>query len=781
MEPSSLQRVLVVNDVPMIRAAVEAHVRALGAAEVLSAGDGLEALEILAAESVQLVVSDLHMPSLDGFQLCRVMRSLPPLKEIPVVLLSATYREFVANRLAREVAADAFVHWPCTREELRRAIEEAASGKLAAGGDARILVVEDDEAMRDALVTVLRKARLDAMGVADGETAIDQGRAWTPDLVLCDYMMPKVDGKAVLAWYREHRSDTPVIIMTAYGSEQLAVELMKMGAFDYLTKPVELRSIVALCRSALERDGLRKVTHDFEDLLGELRRSERAWERTFESVDELILVVDEHSRVVLANPSMLSRLPAHLAQPRGLSAAEILYGEHGRTQDPLSAARALGRTCAEECKLPGLGDGFFRVSVTPYLGDLGQFEGATIVIRDVTAERSERQQILVNEKMATIRRLAAGIAHEINNPAGFVLLNLQHLGTLLDELRALVPSVPEGKRSPAVLVSEMRALVPESLVGIERIRDLTRQLRVLAPGATGARRLVDLNEVVRAATSTIRQDLFKRARVALALGQIPTCDADPGRLGEVVTHLLLNAADAIPEGSPDDNTIRITTTAPDGRVQLVVEDTGCGIPEDIVTRIFEPFFTTKAHEGHKGLGLALCFETIERHGGEIRVESAPGQGSRFIVLLPAAARPPEVHEEPPPVAAPRKLRVLLIDDEDAYRRSLKRVLREMEIEEAESGRAALERLQADGSWDAILCDVAMPGLSGLEVFGRVRSDFPGLVERFVFVTGGARTPEADAALSRSGRPVLEKPFGLQEIRDMIAALPTSGPIRRPPR
>src|SRR5262249_44483406 len=159
------------------------------------------------ADTVQLVVSDLNMPSLDGFQLCRVMRSLPSLKEIPVVLLSATYREFVANRLARDVAADAFVHWPCTREELRRAIEEAVSGKLAVRGDVRILVVEDETAMREALVAVLRKARLDALGVADGEGAIDHGRSWAPDLVLCDHMMPRVDAKSVLAWYRQHRSD----------------------------------------------------------------------------------------------------------------------------------------------------------------------------------------------------------------------------------------------------------------------------------------------------------------------------------------------------------------------------------------------------------------------------------------------------------------------------------------------------------------------------------------------------------------------------------------------
>jgi PAS domain S-box-containing protein len=780
-------RVLLVNDLQTVTELLAAQLRELGMHDLTFASDGSEALEVLERESFEVVLSDVHMPVLDGFQLCRLMRSaeFPQLNRVPVVLASATYRDSAAFRLAREVGAQAFLHWPFTVEDLGEAIRQAVAHPEGLPVDAiRVLVADDEQAIRNALTIVLRRAGFEVIAVADGRMAIEAGDAFRPHLVLCDYMMPKVDGAQVLAWYRAHRPDTPVIILTAHGSERLAVEMMRHGAYDYLTKPLDVRALPDLCQSALAKYNIKGISRQFEEILISARLAAEDWLRTFDAVVDAVCVLDSTGRVVRINRAWGKRLVVKPETLVGKGIRELLYGEDAAPgNDPIEAARTAGEPRSAELPLPGLGNGIWQMTASPLFGANGAYRGAALVARDVTAERRAQEQLLLSEKMATLGRMAAGITQEINDPASFVLLNLVRQQELLGEIVTLVGELAASRaeavggspgstalwaseRAATEALGEARSITRESLEGMRRIREITQDLRLFSHLRDEEARPFDLNTVVESAIGICRHEVRHRARMVTQFERLPPCTGDPTRVGQVIVNLLVNAAQSMEEGRAAENEIRIRTYREEGRACLEIDDTGRGIPAELLPHVFDPFFVAKATGQGAGLGLSLCYEIVKRHGGEIRVASRAGVGSTFTVCLPAAA---PVAEVPPKAEAGpgTPARILVIEDEIHFHRALRRVLREHELHFAQSGREALEILARDQSWDVVLSDIIIPDLSVTELYERVRRDWPELKERLVFLSGGGQAPSTEILLRDSGCPVLEKPVETATLRRVI--------------
>jgi CheY-like chemotaxis protein len=252
-------------------------------------------------------------------------------------------------------------------------------------------------------------------------------------------------------------------------------------------------------------------------------------------------------------------------------------------------------------------------------------------------------------------------------------------------------------------------------------------------------------------------------------------EGDEARLGQVFSNLLVNAAQAIPEGQADDNEIRITTeTDASGRAVVEVRDTGPGIPADILGRIFDPFFTTKMVGEGTGLGLSICHNIVTGLGGEIVAESEMGRGTTFRVVLPAAsleagsARKEAVASRP---AADRPGRILVVDDDPMMGKTLRRGLaEEHEVTVVTDGRQALDLLLGGRWFDVILCDLMMPNVTGMDLYAELSCALPEIVDRIVFMTGGAFTPAGRSFLASVPNQRLEKPFASEDLRAIIRAL-----------
>ncbi len=382
-----------------------------------------------------------------------------------------------------------------------------------------------------------------------------------------------------------------------------------------------------------------------------------------------------------------------------------------------------------------------------------------VIVRDVTARKAIERQLAISERMATVGSVAAGVAHEINNPLTFIVANV---GLALEEL----DRAEQGGTPPDPVA--LRQLLSDARSGADRVQRIAGDLRMFARAADDEQRHpTDLRVVVDSAIQMTITELRQRARIVrIDDGSQPVL-IDASRLAQVFANLLRNAAQAIAQGAPESNEIRVRFAVEGARQLVEISDTGVGIAAQSLPHVFEPFYTTTSPGLGTGLGLSLCQRFVTQVGGEIEVRSELGVGSTFRVLIPLdTARASTVAPAPAAETGPSEpARILIVDDEPMVARALKRALHDHDVHVAGSGAQALEEL-ARGRFDLVLCDVTMPGLGGLEV--RARAE-PLMRDRFLFITGGALTPAVRDAMEEHPDRFLAKPINLQELRAAIAS------------
>jgi signal transduction histidine kinase len=399
------------------------------------------------------------------------------------------------------------------------------------------------------------------------------------------------------------------------------------------------------------------------------------------------------------------------------------------------------------------------------------------------------QRLLHADRLSAIGQLAASVAHEVNNPAGYVLGNLELLDDYLQVPRAAIAAIRElAQRSsdaamaPAVaailarhdidhVLGECRQMISAGLLGIERIRSMVQNLRVFSRVEQGEIELVALPDVVRAACKLVRAEIRPRASLELRLDHVSEIAADRGQLIQVFTNLLMNAAQAIPPGESPAHRIEVTTRAEDGALRVEIRDTGCGMSPAVRARIFEPFFTTKSREEGTGLGLPLCLDIVRQHRGDIEVQSWEGIGTRVTVILPAdtgmAVSAPR-WQQPAVELATRRARILIIDDELELLRAYQRLLSPYhDVVVADSGTRGMEILSRDDRFDVIVCDLMMPGVDGVGVYQYLEQERAPLCARLLFWSGGAFTERARTFLARYQPPCLDKPVSRATLLDAV--------------
>ncbi len=377
--------------------------------------------------------------------------------------------------------------------------------------------------------------------------------------------------------------------------------------------------------------------------------------------------------------------------------------------------------------------------------------------QDVTDARAMQEQLLVGKKLASLGTLASGIAHEINNPLAYVSTNL-----------ALARRELAGDRA------KVEAALDAAEDGCRRVVEIVRGLKTFSRADDDGTRPVDLVGIADSALAIASHEIAQRAHLVREYGDAPAVVASESRLVQVLLNLVVNAAQAFGDGARDKNEIRVRLgRASDGRALIEVSDTGSGIPEAHLPKIFDPFFTTKPPGVGTGLGLSICHGIVRDLGGEITVDTKVGRGTTFKVLLPAApaSTPPQETAAPEPSADERRLRVLVVDDEVAYARSLRLLLGEQHDVIVESdGRRALATLTAGERFDIVLCDLMMAGMTGMDLHDALATEHPTVVPRIVFLTGGATNDRARAFLARDDVRHLEKPVELPVLEGTIRAV-----------
>ncbi len=503
----------------------------------------------------------------------------------------------------------------------------------------------------------------------------------------------------------------------------------------------------------------KEASRALEDALASLQRSELRFRAIFDgAVDGIAICGLDRGEVLMANPAM-HRILRHA--PGAL---------HGRVVPGLIPADV--PTFSPHAAPPIRGVAMEAADGTTVYCDVcavrAEIDGRPAVVasvRDVTERRKLEAGVAQSEQLASLGMLAAGVAHEINNPLSYVMI---HLDELVADLARWDPS-GEGARPDAATTLLERAR--QAREGVRRIHEIARGLGTFSRVDPTPPHPVDVHGPVRLAMNMARHEIRSRARLVGDLQPVPPVLASEGRLGQVVLNLLINAAHAIPEGAPGRHEIRVRTWAEDDHVHVAIEDTGEGIPPELLERVFEPFFTTKPPGIGSGLGLSICRSIAAEFGGDLRIHSTVGVGTRVVLRLPQAPAPTTTHATLPAASQEsiQPARLLIVDDEPLVRRALRRVLAGThEVVAVDSGTAARELLEVDRAFDLVLCDMMLGDLSGMALHAWLVERDRALARRVVFLTGGAFTAEARAYLAETAVPALHKPFRPAELREQVA-------------
>jgi PAS domain S-box-containing protein len=525
--------------------------------------------------------------------------------------------------------------------------------------------------------------------------------------------------------------------------------------------PEERRSVPSLLRRARAAlfgaalfDELDRAQHDVNTVYDALLRSQQNFRQALERAPMAVLI-QRDGRYVWVNSALVTALGWE--SPAQLIGRPLVDDAHPDEREQMLErfATPAAATTRGDWRIRKR-DGSYAIMELAGTQAI-EFEGRParmIVSHDVTEQRRIREQLAVADRMASLGMLAAGVGHELNNPLTYVQLNLELIARELDK---------DG--TPPLL----KAVTSEAMEGVDRLRAIVADLRTLARTDDEKREPIDVETVIDSTLRLAGKTAGRAATIERERGGAAFVGANRARLGQVLLNLLMNAHDAI-EDRGGRGVIRVRTMRDErGEVCIEIADSGIGIREPELSRVFDPFFTTKAVGRGTGLGLSICHQLVARFGGRITITSHPeAPGDRTLrtfvrVILPAIGETSLLAAND--TTAPHTpRRVLIVDDEPLITRALEVALAgRHEVVVLDNGRAALDRLHIDRAFDLVLCDVAMPGLDGIELFEQARQLDPQLATRFVFMTGDASTPRAREFFAQCQNRKLDKPFDLARI------------------
>ncbi|MDH3213259.1 MAG: ATP-binding protein [Myxococcales bacterium] len=494
--------------------------------------------------------------------------------------------------------------------------------------------------------------------VADAEACAARCRAAEVDLVVVDHALG-LECDRVLDAYR--CGGPPVVVLDAEGDDETALEAFRRGAADCVSAKAGYADVLPVI--AAEQIRRWRAIRDRGSAERRIRDLERTNENILQNMNSAVLVVDAEARITSCNPPAEDILGRRAHELRGQSVSDWFKAAG-------SEIGLVTRTLREEVRFKGTESAITRadgtvvpigISCAPIFDTDGAKCGAVAIFQDLSEISQLRNQVLQTEKMASIGQLAAGVAHEINNPMGFIHANLFQMAEYLADLRrvwrdleALQKAIARGSAQDVsraaeglaaladevdvpFLLTDLETAIRESQEGSERIRHIVQDLRDFSHHETGERVLANVNQCLDSTANIVWPMMKHLAVLEKDYGDVPSIYCLPMQLKQVFMNLLVNAFQAIEESvgqSGETGRIRLQSGVRDGGIRISVSDTGVGIAPENLDRIFDPFFTTKKVGSGTGLGLSTSYSIVRRHGGTLTVESGVGQGTTFHVFLP---------------------------------------------------------------------------------------------------------------------------------------------------
>ena len=628
----------------------------------------------------------------------------------------------------------------------------------------RVLVVDDAIDYAEMVVELIRSSEAWAgasMAVAGTyDNAVRALTAESYDIAFVDYWLGARDGLALLREVRARGVDTPIIILTAYGAEDVAVQAMKAGAADYLAKTqVSVEALDRGIRHALALRAEERQRHHAEHAL---RASEERFRALVENSSDVLILIDAEGRVQYASPSSAPPLGWTPDQVRGRSIFDFVHpDDRAQVAGGLATiAAGPGESLTVEVRVQHA-DGSYRIVEAVAVNHVAEPSVGAIVVnaRDITERRRLEDELRHALKMEAVGQLAGGIAHDFTNL----------LTAILGYCDLVLTDVPQD--------DPRRHDLEEIRAAGERAASLTRQLLAFARRQVLQPQVVDVNALVRQVERLLRRLVTGHVELVTVLdADLAYVKVDPASIEQILVNLAVNARDAMPRGGrvtietsniliEENNKVaggEQRAEAPAGPyVQIAVRDTGELLDAETRARIFEPFFTTKEQGKGSGLGLAAVYGIVKQNGGYISVESERDAGTVFKVFLPRADAVFRSRGADRPEYVEKKQgweTVLLVEEDDAVRALAREVLRRhgYDVLEARHGVDAL-RL-AERHRDAIhllVTDVVTSHISGRDIADRLTSARPAMKVLFLSGQLGEETPSGEGP---PGTTLLRKPF-----------------------
>ncbi len=570
------------------------------------------------------------------------------------------------------------------------------------------------------------------------------------DIAFFDYWLDAKDGLSLLREVRQRGVLTPVIVLTSRGAEDVAVEAMKAGAADYLSKThLTVESLERTIRHALALHAGEQQRWHAE---AALRASEERFRALVENSSDTLLLLDAEGRVTYLTPSSMRHLGWQLDHIVGRSLLNVLHpDDRERAGERMAEAVANpGQPVTDEVRFHHA-DGSWRIMEGVAVSRLSDPAVAGVVVnaRDITERRRLEDQLRQSQKLEAVGQLAGGVAHDFNNMLT-AILGYCHL--LLDEL-------PDGH--------PMRLDVREIQAAGDRAASLTRQLLAFSRRQMLQPQVILINTLITQMETLLRRVISEDMELVIGLASgLRAVTVDPASVEQVLVSLTVNARDAMPGGGrltiktanvEVDESFAAThlQMTPGSYVMIAVGDTGAGMDATTQRRVFEPFFTTKEQGRGSGLGLATVYGIVKQSGGYIGVYSEPGHGTVFKVYLPVTDAVSSAPDGEAPLGSET---VLLVEDEEAVRAIAGEVLRRhgYVVLAASHGEEAMRMaLQHPHEIHLMVTDVVMPRMSGRELADRLALVRPAMKRLFMSGYTDHVVMQRDLA---PGVAFLQKPF-----------------------